>query len=308
MPGKMVECPSCTKIMRSDNLKRHKNSCKVARQGCGILFTPASSGVVPVRNRVKFINKHANDEGSTCSDESSVDEEESIDHIVADESDDEDDISESDGGCEEEDDFWFSTYVSTKTEDDDILYAFKGYLVVYTESRSDALYLKIMEDVYELESSSNMDFKQALAIAIVKNKEAIMFKISNSNGDDEEEFVIWSIFAEKQDEWGSCCKWWIGDHGCSKECPKISISKVLAWYAFIFHLMDKDTLVQEIYEIVEKSSDVMDGINLAVEKYRKAILAKYVMVKELWSDAMCRDRLKQHLLIRSVWNYIDAHE
>ena len=36
MPGKMVECPSCTKLMRSDNLKRHKNCCKMVRNGDGI--------------------------------------------------------------------------------------------------------------------------------------------------------------------------------------------------------------------------------------------------------------------------------
>ena len=29
MPGKMVACSSCTKIMRSDNLKRHKKTCPV---------------------------------------------------------------------------------------------------------------------------------------------------------------------------------------------------------------------------------------------------------------------------------------
>ena len=45
--------------------------------------------------------------------------------------------------------------------------------------------------------------------------------------------------------------------------------------------------IQEIYEIVEKSSDVMDGINLAVEKYRKAILAKYAMVRESSGQIQC---------------------
>ena len=119
----MYSCNQCSKTFtRGDNLKRHgKFHCtdKTARNGSGILFTPASSGVVPVRNHTNIVNKHVNDsEESTCSDSedarsSESSEESTIAGIVADESDmdtDEDNISESDGGCEEEeddyDDFW----------------------------------------------------------------------------------------------------------------------------------------------------------------------------------------------------------
>ena len=83
MPGKMVECSSCTNIMRSDNLKRHKNFCKVARRGGGILFTPASSGIVPKR-KVMQLNEHLDE-----SESSSSEDEESLADIVVDESDDE---------------------------------------------------------------------------------------------------------------------------------------------------------------------------------------------------------------------------
>ena len=110
MPGKMVECPSCTKIMRSDNLKRHKNSCKVARQGCGILFTPASNGIVHKRSNVQPKKERADSVRSSSSVSS---EESTIDHIVADaeldESDmdtDEDNISESgEENADEENDY-----------------------------------------------------------------------------------------------------------------------------------------------------------------------------------------------------------
>ena len=74
------------RIMRSDNLKRHKNSCKVARQGCGILFTPASNGIVSTR-KLDIVHKRFDESEDSKSDESSVDEEESIADIVDDECD-----------------------------------------------------------------------------------------------------------------------------------------------------------------------------------------------------------------------------
>ena len=60
----MYSCNQCSKTFtRNDNLKRHeKFHCtdKTARQGCGILYTPSSSGIVPTRNRMQFnvVNKH----------------------------------------------------------------------------------------------------------------------------------------------------------------------------------------------------------------------------------------------------------
>ena len=38
MPGKKVQCPTCPKIMRSDNLKRHRDMCLLRYEKDGIVL------------------------------------------------------------------------------------------------------------------------------------------------------------------------------------------------------------------------------------------------------------------------------
>ena len=208
-----------------------------------------------------------------------------------------DDDNISDDEDVNEDDFWIIMH-QLSNDDVDILDVFKGYLAMYNQSKGDVLYLKIMEDVAELEVSG-MDFKEALAVAIVKNKEAIKLKISNcgdKSSSEEEELGIWCKFAKKRDDWDSCCKWFL-KHDCDcGDCPNIGIPKVVAWFAWVFHLMDKNDLVQKIDEMAVKSDDIVEGINFAVERYQEDIL----------EEVSC-DKPK-HRGITSVWRYIDDTE
>ena len=119
----MVECPSCTKVVRSDNLKRHKNTCKLARAGSGFTLTPSSSGTVPTR-KLDTIHEHL-DENTSSSDESKsdesevedIDEEDTIADIVDEEEDEEDNY------------FWYIVYRSSMVKDaEHFLEACSGYL------------------------------------------------------------------------------------------------------------------------------------------------------------------------------------
>ena len=79
----MYSCNQCSKtVSRGDNLKRHeKFHCtdKTARDEGGILFTPASNGVVSKR-KVMQLNEHLDD---SVSSESSESEDSTIEDIVA---------------------------------------------------------------------------------------------------------------------------------------------------------------------------------------------------------------------------------
>ena len=97
----------------------------------------------------------------------------------------EDDDQNMDDGSEvgdvsdnEKEEFWNIMQNLSEENHDDILDIFEGYLALYYQSKGDVLYLKIMGDVCELEGSG-MDFRQALAVVINKNKEAIKFKITD---------------------------------------------------------------------------------------------------------------------------------
>ena len=187
-----------------------------------------------------------------------------------------DEDSETDDDGEDEDDdkdnFCAIMQLLSVHNDDDILDIFKGYLAMYTHAKNG--YLKPMDDVDELETNG-MTYKQALSDAIVKNKEAMMFKISTCDGKTsagDEEIGIWCKFAKERDDWESCCRWFL-KHECScEECPKLCVPKLIAWIGSVFHLMDNDDLVQDIVKIVGKGEDKIQGIHLAVEKYQDEIL------------------------------------
>ena len=155
----------------------------------------------------RMMHKVDDDDEETSEEEDDEDTNDSGDNAdtVADD-DDDDDISDDDDV--DEDEYWNIMHQFSKENDNgDILDLFKGYLAMYNQSKGDVLYLKIMEDVTELEASG-MDFKQALSVAIDKNKEAIKLKIMNcgEKSPNEEELGIWCKFAKKRDDWDSCCK------------------------------------------------------------------------------------------------------
>ena len=190
----MHYCTRCgERFTRGDNLKRHQSSCKVARVGSGFLFTPSSSGTIPKRVQSNSNEESDRNEASITDESDTGEDDNDIEMDEDSEADDDED--------DEQDNFWTCMHLlleQNDDDDDDILDIFKGYLAMYTQAKNDVLYLKIIDDVNKLETNG-MSYNQALINAIVKNKEAIMFKISTCEGKTsagDEEIEIWCKFAK----------------------------------------------------------------------------------------------------------------
>ena len=181
-------------------------------------------------------------------------------------SDDESDgeVDDSDSHQDVEEDFWNYVEQICKEDDCDILEVFKCYLELYQQSRTDALYMKITEDANKLEDSG-MDIEESLGAAIENNKEAIKLKISNcGEKTPADELWIWCKLAKEPGDWNSFCKTLFDG--------KLTKREIITWFCLLFHLMDKDDLVQKVDKLVQKSKCRADCIDYAVEKYRKDIL------------------------------------
>ena len=319
----MYSCNQCSKTFtRGDNLKRHvKFHCtdKISRNGCGILFTPASTGVVQkkkldtIHGRVQMKTEIADGGESGSSSES---EESMIDHIVADaeldESDmdaDEDNNSESDEekDVDEEDDyddFWSFVYQTVDTKEyRQFLKLCTGYLSLYAKSKRDALFQNIMDDAVKFQVDG-MKFEHAMAASILKHKKAIAVKVDKCKQSPGGEFEIWCMFAEeKVNPW---CKFFTGEKCSCERCENMSMPIMVVWTIYLFHLIEEDDLALEISEKLEECQDLDGKDRSIVERYRKAILERYVIAKELSSQS--DGEVKYSRMLVSMVNYINDND
>ena len=83
--------------------------------------------------------------------------------------------------------------------------------------------------------------------------------------------------------------------------------RMVAWYAYLFHLIEEDDLTLMISEKLEKCEDLYDELIPIVNKYRKDILAKYANVKDLVSKST-GDRLQSPKMLKLMFDYIDKNK
>ena len=214
-----------------------------------------------------------------------------------------------------------------------------GYLCLYVRSKDDFLFKSIVDNTTKLEVDG-MVFKKALAAAILKHKLSIILKVNRcklhiedgddreispkkrklSVSDDEDDdtdddnddatsnndngLEIWCEFSRKPVKpW---CKWFTGKTCSCENCKSTSILRMVAWFAYLFHLIEEDNLALEISEKLEKCQDLYDELIPTVKKYRKDILVKYANVKDQLSDS--DGRVKHPRMLTSLFNYINANE
>ena len=112
-----------------------------------------------------------------------------------------------------------------------------------------------MDDTVKLEVGG-MGFERALAAAILKNKRMIISKVTRCKLDgnvgeisskkgklsahdydgDNDELEIWCEFARKPVKpW---CKWFKGETCHCENCEGACILKMVAWFAYIFHMIE----------------------------------------------------------------------
>ena len=160
-------------------------------------------------------------------------------------------------------------YLTSDTKDEDqFLETCAVYLGLYTRSKEDALFQMIMDAVDTLEDGG-MKFEEALALAILKYKKAIATKVNSckqSGGDGE--LQLWCAFAEEDVKpW---CKWHSGEKCTCKDCTNVvTRTRMVAFFAYIFHLIEEDSLAMEIAQKLEESKDFCGELIPTVEGYRK---------------------------------------
>ena len=307
----MYSCNQCSKTFtRSDNLKRHeKFHCtdKMIRHGGGLMFTPASNGVVAAR-KIDTAYKHVDDDAvsSSSSDETSIadasdDDNASMVSTIA----DEDDASDNDDEVRVDEDtyFWYHVYRISKVKDEKhFIEAFVGLLVRYMVSKEDDLYQKIMKDVSKFKDDG-LEFEEAIADTILKHKKAITLKCNSCkpSTEDEDDLDLWCDFINEDAEpW---CTFFTGEKCSCNDCGNMSLSKLVAFQVYILHLMDNDCLVQAILAKLPEGEGVLVPV---VNQYRKLILEKYASVKDLLSRCNGRPKCPKPMLL--LWKYINDSE
>ena len=293
--------------MRSDNLQRHKKSCKgmkveAARVGAGLATSPEVHPSTLAANRAMKEMHRMREEGKLTTliphihsdNESDEDTDEDMDEEAESSDGDADTIADSD-----EDDYaWTLISMGKRGDDKDVLMHFTGLLLTYIQGKDDAVIRKIMKDADKLEASG-AKIEQALAIVIIQNKKAIQLKMSTYNiASGEETCELWATAAQKDVKFW--CNWNSGRKCNCEDCPNQSMLQLIAWYSYIFHFMDKDRLVETIVEEVEESDNICEQALETVEKYRNDILESHDEAPDM-SKEECQD-------VESMFKYIADNE
>lgn len=270
MPGKKLPCPICSKVMRCDNLKRHMNSCK-ADVGPDLIQSQSCSGMVSIPEPT---NLNYSPIAEISGDESSANDDESDTDIVADESDMDDDSTSRD---DEVNSFWYMVYkLSERKDEEHFLESCAALLTMYISSKRDPLFQDIAKQTAELEGVG-LDSMEALADATVAQKKAITRKVNRcrriGSGEGDTESVIWRELADLDvNPW---CKLFTTEKCNCEECAGVfSLSKIVAFFVYVFQLIDNDELAQ----IIVKTTNVA-GNELNLEHFRGPILRKYDLLK-----------------------------
>ena len=75
---------------------------------------------------------------------------------------------------------------------------------------------------------------------------------------------------------------------------------MVAWYAYLFHLIEEDDLALEISETLESCQNLYGEVIPTIEQYRKDILVKYEGVKEQLSGS--DGKVKSPRILKSSFN------
>ena len=227
------------------------------------------------------------------------------------EENDDESSSEEEGNNTNGDDsnyFWYVVYQTCEIKDAEHFFnACAGLMGLYARSKKDVLFQRIMDKTSELEADG-MKFEEALAAAVLKHIQAITNKVEicerKSDVGEDEHFEIWCDFAQQDvNPW---CKWSTGKNCGCDNCENKSMPKVVAYFAYIFYLIEENDLALEIAEKVEDCHDLYDELIPTVKQYRKDILLKYEIVKDQLSKS--DGRLKLPRMLTSLLNYIDENK
>tara|TARA_Y100000296_G_scaffold83721_1_gene115398 strand:- start:13 stop:1059 length:1047 start_codon:yes stop_codon:yes gene_type:complete len=346
MPGKMIECSNCSKVMRSDNLGRHKKTCR-SKIGSGLLYPPTSSSFLSSKRQQQQESKDrskldttkqmgmgsrsysSNDDcdgAEDLMDTESEDSDTSGDDYDGEESNGESDSEEEDNDTSDDDNeeniyVWYIVYQSCKTKDGEhFLEACAGLMGLYVRSKQDVLFEEIMNNTSKLEADG-MKFEEALAAAVLKHKVSIILKVNRCklDGKDDDKRKLSESDDDEDDDDGDeiwCelsqrpvkpwCKWFSGETCNCKNCKSTCILRMVAWFAYVFHAIEEDDLASKISEKLEKCQDLYDELIPIVKQYRKDILAKYAIVKDKLSDS--DGIVKSPRKLTSLLNYVDENK
>lgn len=315
MPGKKVQCTSCLKVMRSDNLGRHIKSCKkissrgtplrndvgikqptfegdlsFRKRGNGLIMDYTSgNGVGDRRKSMTQLDVNSTDrEVSTTDDDESdqtpaeipMEEEVSTtddesDHTPADDSE-ENDARYSDT---DRDWLWEKLIELSHINKPNFLKLLKGVILLQIESESDMLFNAIMFDVINAESRCKSQ-DDAVEFALMKNKEAIVASINGCKDDDGNSF--WCVLARQNG--GVNCRWFNGKICYCRSCGGKSIFERVASFIVIFIEMMEDELIQQIHadvKVMENKMELADAVCRTVDRYKGKILAKFRAVEKV---------------------------
>lgn len=189
MPGKMVPCMYCSKVMRSDNLKNHTKTHRVvhgtSRYTVGKkrkLDNVLSSGGIELRGEKP---KHREIRCSDSEKKGTSAQEESSNENVSDQEEEEEDKSLS---REHRIDVWKVIVNEAATqENDDVLTSFKDNILLVQSILLDETCQIVITTLEKAKENIGMDFKEALDYATDLRKFLILRTAKEAMSETEDE-------------------------------------------------------------------------------------------------------------------------
>ena len=275
MPGKMMSCVGCSKVMRSDNLKRHQKICKgcVRTEGKGLslpLLSVPYSKKNSDRKKLIQILKDAGDPESDDESNKSGGRDKLI-QILQDAGDPEIDAESDESGDDdistEEDNYglWEKFVMScNRGTSKDIFEWLARILPLYQWSKKDDLVQTLMQDVEDAKEKG-CSLRDSFNYAVNNNKDDI---VAATMGDTD------GFWASLRDKFPMPleCKWLTGDVCHCEGCFGNSLLTKVRHFLEIFYGMGVDDTIQNILdddghspeELIERHKDEIN------EKFQKA--------------------------------------
>ena len=291
MPGKMIQCTSCSKTMRSDNLRRHARSCKNINSHNSHRLP--GYGVGNHLTRRLTDTSIADEDDTSSGDESAKDSVDGKDLIYPDINSigdtsiaDEDDTSSGDESAKDSVDCEDLIYPDTNSiglwerlailciiiNDSELppFDIFKEYVSLYMQSESDELFNEIMNDIMDAKLR-DVPLRDAITYALKENEGNIIASVEMCHIDES----FWCHLAEMGGGWD--CRFLTGEPCHCTECKGLSMQKMMANFIRIFYDMRGDRLIQQIeYDIDEMGEyiELDDRVNQVADKYHDDVLVK----------------------------------
>ena len=277
MPGKMMSCVGCSKVMRSDNLKRHQKICKGKGVSLPMISVPYSKGSSSRKELIQIL-KDAGDSECVSESNESGDGKDKLSQIIQDagnpdsdaESGDEsgdDDIStvEDDYGVWEK--FVMPCNRGTKK---DIFKWLAGILPIYQWSKEDDLFQKLMQDV-ENAKEKGCSLPDSFKYAVNNNKDAIVAATTSVKDG------FWAVLRNKV-PMPRGCKWLTGDVCYCEGCFGNSLLTKVRRFVEIFYEMGVDDTIQNILD------DDGESIEESIKRHKNEIVEEFQKARQLIED------------------------